>query len=642
MDENGSPGDGPRSGVSAQGRDGWDAVALLLAVAGILVGAAAWFHADADGSDLWWHMNSGRWIWENRAIPWLDPFSHTAADRSWVNHEWGWGVLTWLGYRAGPELLAWVNLGLIAAIFSLVAWNSFRASRSWLATAAVTWLAAAASHWFLDVRPHLVTLLFTVLLLATFEWRRAPWLWAPLMLFWVNLHGGFIFGVGLVGLHVLFRSGAALRSGALRRLPRAECLGLAATALVVLANPWGAAIYAEPFAHLEVGSAWRELLEWRPAELALDPRGYAGRFTWMLLAALSGVWRARRTPFLPALAMVTAVMALAARKFVPLFAITAAPLAAVGLAGLLGPLEARLVATRPRRVAAAALCLAMALLPWKGVRFLPHPLQRWTRLESFPTGAVTYLASLPDPPKHLFHVYHWGGYLSFHAPAVPIFIDGRAVTLYDETLARDYQTLHAAEEGWQELLRRYGIDGILVERPSPLARAIAEEGLAWRHVYPDPRSILLLPRDGSSLPPLESSVGGSDLALSRGFQARNQGRLELARERLEESVRLDPLQLHGYRELMLLAAIEGDPDELRHWVDQALRVYPRRRNQIWSDAEYSWGLLGERSAQLEALRHLRQGSPFATPVARARLGEKLRRLEGASDAETPAETGEGR
>ena len=30
-------------------------------------------------SDYWWHMNTGRWIWENLSIPSVDPFTYSYA-----------------------------------------------------------------------------------------------------------------------------------------------------------------------------------------------------------------------------------------------------------------------------------------------------------------------------------------------------------------------------------------------------------------------------------------------------------------------------------------------------------------------------------------------------------------------------------
>ena len=112
----------------------------------------------------------------------------------------------------------------------------------------------------------------------------------------------------------------------------------------------------------------------------------------------------------------TAVMAISARRFIPLFAISAAPLAALGSARFWALARRRLTAlSTPRlRLIASGAALLGAILLWNDVDFLPRPLQRWTSGESYPSGAAAYLAAMPDPPKHLFNYYGWGGYLMLH------------------------------------------------------------------------------------------------------------------------------------------------------------------------------------------------------------------------------------
>ena len=57
----------------------------------------------------------------------------------------------------------------------------------------------SAGHWL--ARPHLFTLLFVVVLLDLLERDRpAPlWLYAPFFAIWANFHGGFSFGLILIG-----------------------------------------------------------------------------------------------------------------------------------------------------------------------------------------------------------------------------------------------------------------------------------------------------------------------------------------------------------------------------------------------------------------------------------------------------------
>ncbi len=114
-----------------------------------------------------------------------------------MNHEWLWDVVFWGAYRMHPDAAAWLNYAIVCAIFALVFATTRRAcgpGSEWSAGFACL-LAAFVCEGFLDVRPHLITLLFTGVLILTHRKRWAPWLWPPLVALWANLHAGYLFGV---------------------------------------------------------------------------------------------------------------------------------------------------------------------------------------------------------------------------------------------------------------------------------------------------------------------------------------------------------------------------------------------------------------------------------------------------------------
>jgi hypothetical protein len=602
-----------------------------IAFVAILIGAASWSQPHVDGSDLWWHLASGQYISLHGEVPLGDPFSHTANGHAWTNHSWLWGWIFWTAYDGHADFAAWLNLALIVVLFALVAWNAWRTSRSWLAAGAATWLVAATCHWFFDVRPQIVTLVFSAVLLSTLDWRRAPWLWPPLLALWANLHGGFAFGLGLIGLRALLQTEQAVRRR--QPFPRSTWIGVLCAALAVGLNPWGFAIYAVPFQHIYRESPFGELIEWQAIALSLDPGSYAGRFWWMVLLALLGVLRGKAARFSIAISIATAVMAVSARRFVPLFAISAAPLAALGLGALVDAGRRRFEAlSNPRlQLLASASALLGAILLWNDVRLLPRPLQRWTSAESYPSGAAAYLTALSDPPQHLFNYYNWGGYLMLHAPEVPVFIDSRASTLYGDALAADYFGMLDAGEHWREKLGAYGVDAVLVPTQSRIAAALRNGRPAWRIAYIDPRSVLLFPPRGPAQPelpaPSQLLPEGADLQLSRGFRLRRRGDLERANSALLDAQRMDPLQTFVYGELMFVASLQEDADGVRHWIEVALRIDPRRWNPIWSFAEQAWAAMGRCEDELDALRKMRLGSPFVADELRDEIQTRIREFE---------------
>src|SRR5438067_13810645 len=138
--------------------------------------------------DWWWHLRTGRLIWEQRAIPAADPYSYTNAGRPWVVHEWLFEVLTYLGYRAlGYNGLSLV-LGLVLlATFTLhyLLLRALGAGRV-LAGLLVAW-SGLLTFMTVTMRPQI----FSYLFLAVELWclylyrsgrRRAVWLLPPFML----------------------------------------------------------------------------------------------------------------------------------------------------------------------------------------------------------------------------------------------------------------------------------------------------------------------------------------------------------------------------------------------------------------------------------------------------------------------------
>src|SRR4029077_5220616 len=50
-------------------------------------------------ADVWWHLASGRWMWEHHAILRNDPFSYTVFGHAWIDHEWLFQILLYAAYQ---------------------------------------------------------------------------------------------------------------------------------------------------------------------------------------------------------------------------------------------------------------------------------------------------------------------------------------------------------------------------------------------------------------------------------------------------------------------------------------------------------------------------------------------------------------
>jgi tetratricopeptide (TPR) repeat protein len=596
-----------------------------------LAGAAAWFQPGVAGSDLWWHLASGRDMWTNLSVHSTDPFSYTFEGRAWMNHEWGWDVLYWGVYQIHPQAVAWLNLGVVTAIYSLVYVLCRRTSGSSLAAGATLWLVAASAHWFLDIRPHLFTLLFVSVFLLTRKRSWGPWLWPPLVVAWANLHSGFVFGVGAIGLYVLVRTiEASFRDKRIVVLRR-EWISVALCILAMMANPYGYHILEYPLAYLNSDSPFRDIVEWQPPEYALNLYEFQGRFWVVVIFVTLGLPLAfRRHPYLAALSAVTFAMAFNSRRFIPLFGVTAAPLAALAIAWVQGHVLRRVKFLDRSEVALGGIAAAglIAAMLWQDVRIYPKLLERWTESPLYPEAALRYLKTL-GPPGRLLNYYNWGGYIMLHAPGMKLFIDGRANTLYSEEIYLDYLALLSGRPGTHARAARYPADVALLPANGTFARALSSGPRAWKTIYTDPVAQILVPPGSPllkrELPSREEMLSDHpDYLLHLAaltFAKRDLGR---AQRHIEKALELNPLLVRGYGQLAMLAAMQKDPDGIERAIATGIREIPRRKTQLKQLEGRAYQRLGDLPRALAAYREAIPNGPFSYP---GRMQSLVRRLE---------------
>lgn len=567
-------------------------------------------------SDLWWHLASGREISRVHAIPAVDSFSFTFEGKPWTNHEWLWDLVYWWAYSAAPDAAAWLNLVVLVVTFAVLQGVLFRASGSAPASAGALVAAAATAHWFLDIRPHVFSLLFSAILLATRDRRWRVWLWPVLMIVWANVHAGFIFGIGIIGLFALIRTAAWLASGRKDGPPLREWAVLGACAAATVVNPYGASIIHYPLAYLDRTTPFRSLIEWMPPGVSLDPTAFNGRFFWLALLAAAGVvLGAWRIPQLALLAAVSFAMAITARRFIPLFAITGAPLVAIGLASAGASLARRIPALAGAWVRWGVLAAAgvLALVLWKDVRLSPRLLYRWTQGYVYPDAAVRYLDALPQA-RRPFNSYNYGGTIILVTPGRRVFIDSRANTLYDETTFRDYAQIFQARPGYEALLDRYRIDSVFIERDAPLRRALLAGPRPWVQVYSDRLAAILLKPDAAGDRPLPDAAsllaGDPETYYSAAQNAIAAGDLTEAARLAREAIRANPLLPPAYGMLAFIEGKRGDEAGLRTAIRSGIEAEPRWRPQFHVLEAMAYEQLGDTGKAAAAYRRGAPKGPF--------------------------------
>jgi hypothetical protein len=176
----------------------------LAAVAIFLFALSAFSPQVLGDGDTWSHVATGEWIIAHGAAPRADPFSQSMPGAPWTAHEWLSEIMLALAFRAGAWSGVVLLTGAAAAITALIVGLSAARELRGAPLVAVVAIGLSLVTANLLARPHLLALplaaAWSARLIAARDRGRAPPLGlAALMIPWANMHGGFIFGLMLIG-----------------------------------------------------------------------------------------------------------------------------------------------------------------------------------------------------------------------------------------------------------------------------------------------------------------------------------------------------------------------------------------------------------------------------------------------------------
>jgi hypothetical protein len=480
-------------------------------------------------ADLWGHLRYGRLFVEERGLPAADPFAWTSAGRQWSSHEYLSQVLLWLAYAAGGSAGLVVLKCLVggAAMFFLYAAIRLGSedARVWAPVLLVT--SHVLGRWFL-FRPQLFTFAF----FAFFVWvlfrhllgRRAPlWLLPAATTLWVNLHGGFLAGLGAVGLALLLRG--VQRYNALvgqdsdpdkprqDRNPNLQAalwplgLTLAACGAASLLNPLGWRLWPYLAAELSCDVNRRFIEEWQPLSAA------HGWTAWTFLALLglllaagllagnrpiaglrSWQWLLGCVPL--------AVMACRSVRHVPLCTLWVAPVLAL-LAGAAHEARAGRRWWQWAGMTVTALAAVPALLTFRFIAADPAPAVSTAGPvlgAHAPYGAAEFLRE-HGPAGRVYNPLWWGSYLTWELyPDVLVSADGRNVTLFSTDQVAENLTFYLSEDADPGTPLRGRPDFLLVPADAPVLPRLRGDA-RWVLVFDDGDAAIFVPaRDAGPAP----------------------------------------------------------------------------------------------------------------------------------------------
>lgn len=531
------------------------------------------------GSDLWWHIATGRLMIEQKSLPLVDNWSFTRMGQPWLQHEWLSDLLfqLWVASFGINSLVYW-KWAVLLTTFLLLFHVVRRITGEPLSRYLSVLLAIAVAAPFLDIRPHLYSALGYVLLLSLTLKATRPPLYLPLLfLVWVNLHGGFFFG--LMALFVLLLPSLISGSRATRLRSLWIMLG---SVLICLVNPNGIEAFAYPLKYAFDSSSpfSRTIDEWQPPFVAGGIRSplYPYAIVVLLAAALflilrrSELKRAFHWPSL-ALAVLTLAMSLTSRRFIVLFAISQSLVT--------GPALAALVRQRIQRIpklVAPALVMLLGIVWLLPFPIRPYAFHYLTAEDEFPVETCNFIEK-NQLSGNVFSYYNWGGYLHLRTNGrMKVYIDGRADTVYDAETLRRYAQVQGFHPGWEQIIETSGAQYILWprnEQGKPLAVLVTSG--RWRVLYDDFVSVLLARNDGSEQKNAESLKPTDDSAYRRltlGIQHFEQRRYSVAETHLRSALELMPHLRTACYSLSRAQATQGRQQEAQQTLKECKGFFP--------------------------------------------------------------------
>jgi hypothetical protein len=438
-------------------------------------------------SDTYWQIAVGQWILDHGSLPRVDVYSFSMPGDAWISSSWLAQILYAVSYNlagwTGPIVVA---AGAIAATFALLAHILERRIPSIYATLVALAAMVLSTPHFL-ARPHVLAMPVMVAwahgLMTASEQRQPPSFWLlPLIALWANLHGGFVFGLVLVGA---FAIDALWNAEPLQRKPLAlrwVAFGLAALAACCF-TPYGWESILASRKILDLGELLRLISEWAPADF-----GKFSAFELTILALIAGALYRGVKLSPPRIALVLGLlhMALSHGRNLEIFALLL-PIV------VLTPLSQQfaLQPTRSGRVtfvSAALLAVTLGVSTWVLAALQTHsPPTRHS-----PAAAVEAIKA--HNLRRVLNDRAFGGYLIWRQ--MPVFIDGRA-ELYGEKFTMAYYNSLELKNISQflDLLKDYNIDGLLLQPGTPAVGLLDHLGV-WRRVYADDVAVLYV-RGGS-------------------------------------------------------------------------------------------------------------------------------------------------
>ena len=544
------------------------------------------YHINPIGlGDMYWHLNTGRWIWEHGKLPDSDPFSYTQVDivapgQDYTSKNY-WQILILKGFWLAQILyfgtyavfgiwgLVILKAALFLALYVLV-WRTMIKSNvdpllGLLSILLFPWLI----YRYDELRPHVFSFIGVVLVymnMSTALTKLKSGNTLPgslvalpiIMILWANLHPGFMLGWVIITIMLAgavfdrWRGINALEFPQLRRL----FIWCGIALLVSLANPLADVL--KSYLGIVGGQFAFGIDEHLPlftyAKLYSQPFLFYGVLSISLVVLGALIWRRKHIdPAQVVLIAGFAAVGYYAFRYMIFFVLMAFM---IGMPHISAISERYLPKFRP--ILYVLLLFAISGVGYQAFRFgawMQGPVQTYF----VPERAADFVLD-KHPPGPLFNAYEYGGYLGWRlTPEYRIFVDPRCL---DINVHNDYQTARGGH--YHGVFERYGVNSVVFYIFTPLVNSIPEVTLyllmdrQWDLVFVDKLSVVLVRHDRNELPKIDKAP-----------------LLDYLQRVLERTLLATPNDTQAIVEYGRIMLFRGNIDGARQYFIRALQINPQ-------------------------------------------------------------------
>ena len=452
--------------------------------------------------DTGYHIRAGEYILDNLSIPKYDIFSFHSPALPWIAHEWLSEVIMAAVHRISGLTGLVIFFSLLISIVYYLLFKILQSLKSNVGIAVFVIILVIASsqlHWL--ARPHIFSMLFFLIwyyILDAYQYnnqRNILYLQIPLMLMWVNLHGGFITGFILNGIYLLGNIVKLIFTTESERnvhRPKAIILGLTMIACIFISliNPFGYQILIFPLKFVREKFILDNISEF------LSPNFHSiwalpfELFLFLILTVAS--FSNKRLNLVELVLIIFFLhMSLVSARYIPLFCIIAAPIVVKQAEQLLKHSKGKISNFLTKKSDSfSKIDDSASDLVWPAAVFLItillaifSPIQYGFDINKKPIEASRFIEQ-EYISGNMFNMDEFGDYIIYrNYPKYRVFIDGR-IDMYGSKRFKEYIEVVNFKQEWEKIIEKYKITWIIYYTNSTFSRYLLQNK-DWHLIYSD-------------------------------------------------------------------------------------------------------------------------------------------------------------